>query len=719
MRTRTLQLGFGLGLLGLVVSAALAAGPVDTAKYLPAETGLYVGWTVTDDPNASLAVSARLQTILNAAQEQAQLAGGKLPAGFTQLLDLVKKLLVANVGVGLFDVKVTEDGQPTFGVAAVCDAGPGQAPALIQLLEQLAEQANAPVHECEVAGTTFQALRFAPGFEVLWGEKRDVFMLALGAASAEKVLACIDGQAPALATASEYAFQRKTLGIQNGAPGFSLFAAPPRVLEWVQIVADEQGGLPPVAQLLLRELGITSVKSKFLHVGGTPENMHFRAFAHVEGEFKGLLKLWDQAPLKDADLQLVPRNAHWAYVTTLDLKGLYDEAVRVVDAVDPDAAADLQGVLATASTTTGFSITDRLLPVFGGTWALYDAPSHGGLLATGTVLVATVNDPDALEGMLERVVQMVGAAVAGKAQIEVQESKHGAHLVHYVRIGGVPAPVAPAWGFVDGRWVFGLWPQSVAAAMREVDPKTRGESVLTRPDVQAARARLPKEIQSFCYADTQYLTRLVYPLMNAIQTLMASQFQTDIDLAAVPPVDEMVGQVSNMVAVTNRERGGIRMECIGTIPAAPLALGVAGASFGASIALPSLSRAREVAKRSVSVSNLRGIGQGIMVYANDNDDRFPPSLEALVEHGTISEQQLVSPRQPTGVTSYVYIAGQTAADSPRNVLVYERFQGREGTNLLYCDGHVAWEKPEAARKAIRETYRRLKREDELPPEFKD
>lgn len=42
-----------------------------------------------------------------------------------------------------------------------------------------------------------------------------------------------------------------------------------------------------------------------------------------------------------------------------------------------------------------------------------------------------------------------------------------------------------------------------------------------------------------------------------------------------------------------------------------------------SILLPSLSRARELAKRSVCASNLRGIGQSMHIYANDNLEWFP------------------------------------------------------------------------------------------------
>jgi prepilin-type N-terminal cleavage/methylation domain-containing protein len=45
-----------------------------------------------------------------------------------------------------------------------------------------------------------------------------------------------------------------------------------------------------------------------------------------------------------------------------------------------------------------------------------------------------------------------------------------------------------------------------------------------------------------------------------------------------------------------------------------------------SILLPALSRARETAKRAVCRANLRGIGQGEHIYANDNQDWFPQTL---------------------------------------------------------------------------------------------
>ena len=42
-----------------------------------------------------------------------------------------------------------------------------------------------------------------------------------------------------------------------------------------------------------------------------------------------------------------------------------------------------------------------------------------------------------------------------------------------------------------------------------------------------------------------------------------------------------------------------------------------------SILLPSLSRARELSKRLVCMSNIKGIGTSMKIYANDNSESFP------------------------------------------------------------------------------------------------
>lgn len=78
-----------------------------------------------------------------------------------------------------------------------------------------------------------------------------------------------------------------------------------------------------------------------------------------------------------------------------------------------------------------------------------------------------------------------------------------------------------------------------------------------------------------------------------------------------------------------------------------------------SILLPSLSRARELSKRAVCAANLRGIGQGQHIYANDNTEWFPHDL---------------------------YMQGGTAADPTANSVNYIGKMGQSYTQKITTSG---------------------------------
>lgn len=57
-----------------------------------------------------------------------------------------------------------------------------------------------------------------------------------------------------------------------------------------------------------------------------------------------------------------------------------------------------------------------------------------------------------------------------------------------------------------------------------------------------------------------------------------------------------------------------------------------------SILLPSLARARELSKRTVCASNMKGIGTGFYTYANENADRWPEPGPHVASTGTAFNQ---------------------------------------------------------------------------------
>lgn len=714
-------------LLAVLGGAVAVTGATDLARFMPGETALYVGWSPCQEPGSAELQLQRKLAVAVAEMLTAQGQGDDPAAVFVRWLGEVLPILqTSSVGLGLFDVTISESGPDIQAALLVESPDAGRLDALMRkLMEQLAGAGG-----IEAKSVRDVAMHAAPipdtPLQLLWGVREKVFILALGDTAAGKVVATLAGSGPPLADAEELKFVRQKVVTHLDGHHLCFYVDVQRLVTRGKAVAQEiLGELPPIVDQVLTELGITAVRSKYVHYERGGARPRLVGFAHTDGPARGLMKLFDQKPLTDDDLKIIPRDAYWASVYNLDLAALWSEVERIIDIVAPDQRPAIDGALAMTRPFLGFSIVDELLPAFGDTWAVFDAPDHGGLLLTGTVLVADVKNAAALQGILERLVQILTPLAAqGDVTLLHKKLTRGEHEVHYLLLGGIPAPVAPAWGYVDGRWVVALYPQTVATAMKQVDPKTRGPSLLDRPDVKLARAAWPATVQGVDYFDTRYFTRLFYPLVNGLRTLGVSMFAAhgvEVDLLTMPPLPESDADMTSFVGAWGRDADGVLY--IGTGHSTPLptvAAATALTALTASALMPALVQARGAARRAKSLANLRMIGQACMMYAFDHDDEFPASLQQLLDEGLISVTTLQSPLDPRDeAESYAYIAGQTRGADDENVLAFEWPRGRHATAALFLDGHVRWMPLAEAKQAVRETYRRLDREDEIPVDFRE
>jgi prepilin-type processing-associated H-X9-DG protein len=123
-----------------------------------------------------------------------------------------------------------------------------------------------------------------------------------------------------------------------------------------------------------------------------------------------------------------------------------------------------------------------------------------------------------------------------------------------------------------------------------------------------------------------------------------------------------------------------------------------------------MGAARPRANQIKCASNLRQIGQGIMLYASDYG-QYPDTLERLLENdldaavmicpssehtraqGDDLPSLLADFRKP-GRCSYVYVAGLSSNSPASAILAYELSDNhkweRAGMNVLFNDGHVEW-----------------------------
>jgi hypothetical protein len=140
---------------------------------------------------------------------------------------------------------------------------------------------------------------------------------------------------------------------------------------------------------------------------------------------------------------------------------------------------------------------------------------------------------------------------------------------------------------------------------------------------------------------------------------------------------------------------------------------VLAATVGVDVVTPDHSHPREPANRVKCASNLRQIGQGILLYSNDNGV-YPPTLGLLISTADINSEVMNCPSsdetrapgtQPTDMakaldanpamhSSYVYVGASLNIKSPAGcVLAYERrhtHHKERGMNVLYNDGSVNW-----------------------------
>jgi prepilin-type processing-associated H-X9-DG protein len=128
------------------------------------------------------------------------------------------------------------------------------------------------------------------------------------------------------------------------------------------------------------------------------------------------------------------------------------------------------------------------------------------------------------------------------------------------------------------------------------------------------------------------------------------------------------------------------------------------------VMLPSLSRARETANRIKCASNMRQIGQALLLYANNNHGQYPPRLEDVLLDGNVVPQVFVCPTtndtpapgttvqqqaaalSAGGHESYIYVPNLNSSVSPDTVLLYEPPTNHgSGSNILFGDGHVEFD----------------------------
>ena len=150
------------------------------------------------------------------------------------------------------------------------------------------------------------------------------------------------------------------------------------------------------------------------------------------------------------------------------------------------------------------------------------------------------------------------------------------------------------------------------------------------------------------------------------------------------------------------------------------------------VLIPPISRAREQANRVKCASNMRSIGQAMMIYASANGGQFPdvpekmlpyipssafvcPSCDHTPAPGSTPQLQAQNLSKP-GHFSYVYVgagyrSNQANINPATTVVLYEPLTNhKDGINILHADGSVMF----LARPAAQALITTLARQKTVP-----
>jgi len=711
----------------LTAEAVGQAPPVDLAAVVPEKTLLYLGWSGTEqlgpasegtalgktlaDPQVERFIEAfqsALDSILTRATaeegaEEAYAAGKRV----------LRTLGRRPTALAFIDGGFGEEG-PFAHLAIVCHVGEGGEAFLkdIQTLLQAAELP--PSQPITIADKSMQQLLLPVPGGLFFGLVDQHFIFALGNTTVQEIVARLGESKPSLATSERLAVARKKIGGDAEARALTVYLSPAGLIERITpllpLVTHGDEEAQRAIQGIIAGVGLNALRSVTYELSLREGGCINAVYVFAPDREGGLLGMPAGKPLTDADLAIIPKQPTWAHAFHFDLGGLYAGLLSLLQTLDADAHGDVVEAIAELESRLELKLDKDLLDLLGDKFVLFDAPENGGIWLTG--ITAVIDTPDAARAQqsLKKVIEAIAEEAEGAAGVSVASTTYRDHEIAFVNVTGVPMPFAPAWTAHENRLICGLYPQMVMTALdRLLDGGAGQDSLLGNPDFVRARKILGGIGSSVSYVDVNAGVEAMYPWVLGLAQVGAAMAQgegAEVDIGVFPTRRAVTRHLFGHVGTSRNDEQGVLFIAYGPLPVAiPEVGGAVGVTaMSTAILLPSLARARDLAKRSVCAANLKGIGNACHIYANGNAGRFPPDLDTLVGEGAISPRVLRCPSAGEDEDAYVYIPGRSpdAADAGRTILAHERRTNHdgEGVNVLFVDAHTEWMTVEALDRAL-------------------
>ena len=600
MKRRTI-----LATLCLCVLTAAASGAAPLADRLPAKTLAYVGWAgktkafdrsmlgqLTREPVADAIVKA----IKQAAEKN--IRGKEERQAFQDVWELLSVTWKHPIAVALVDLKLAQDGPPNVSAALLIDLGQDRAKFAKHLDALLAlAKKDVPTADAELpGGLKYRRLlikdKDAP--PVSLGYMGNVFFLCLGAET-PAALAGVKGDASLQSSAD---FKAQFGQVDGDDVLQAVYVDVAAILKRVEPMMGPPAGegRGPTPKKIMKALGVAKIQALAGSVRVADRGLHSKLKLFTPAPHQGILMLFAGGKLTDADLASVPADATFFGAAKISPQKVFDEIRRIIRIVDPAEEEDFLEGIKSIEDGLGVSVTGDILPSVGDTWVLSSAPSQGGFL-TGTVLTLELKDTKKFSRVLAKVEDVMrkqmtppepapDAPAPGDAPAPrrrrgpaIESVTIDGVAIRYVRLAGMPVPVAPAWAVHKGKLYVAAWPQVVATAIAN-----EGKKPLTRdPAFRALRKRIARGPSMLGYVNMPQIVRQFYNLGLVGWTLAANMLsqKADIDVKPdwLPLLSKLEKYLSPGICAVSAEIDGITFESYSSLPSPALAAPLAAAAL--------------------------------------------------------------------------------------------------------------------------------------------
>jgi len=608
--------------------------------------------------------------------------------------------------------KQTQQGPPIYGFA-ILDAGPRKAEianALTQL-ESMADKGD--IIEVKVGSATLHGPKDAGDVPGYWGWVGNYLVFAIN-----------DGEGLAFKYLQGAPMSRPVPNYLSKVPGnndaLSVYLDPEKAIKLFGTIAKMEKGEEEfaVVEAVIKELGVDQVKTITSRVGFEGSDVIVNELIEIPQPRTGIF-----ANIKTIDMKMfdmVDARAMSATAVNFDIAGMYDTAMKAIKAAAGENFAEVEKAIAEIEGRLKFKIRDSLLESLSGEMVSYVLP--GGIMAQapqgGFVVIAKLQNAKLWEETMTSLGNFAAEQSQGMVQTSVQV-QDGKTLHTWAIMPLAVMQIMPTWVISGDHVIIASNPAMCNLAIEQAN--SGKNSIRSMEGFKKVTANLPDNLLSLNYNDSKVqFNQMMMGLQQLWPLITMGAAKAKLTLPFIlPSLTHVAEKMGPSCQYSWYDTQGLRSYYRG-VGVEQSVGAVAGGAVGLGIMMPALARTRGQARRVVSMNNLKQIGLASIMYANDHDGNFPANFEQMNSY-IGNSKILESPLKPKDFAgpSYIYIAGQKTSMDPGNIIAYENPQYcREGTNVLFMDGHVEWMKPDIFLRELRATYQRLGRE--MPEiKFKD